>query len=95
MKWELRFTETALNDLRKTPKSVCVRILTDWLATNFDAITPLPLAGIWQGFCKFRMSDWRVVYEPDWKGRLLHIHIIDNRKNVYSRALPNRVSKNS
>ncbi len=48
-------------------KPVCERIVNkiNWLAENFDQITPQPLTANLSGFFKLRVGDYRVIYEFD------------------------------
>ncbi|MBE9089208.1 type II toxin-antitoxin system RelE/ParE family toxin [Microcystis aeruginosa LEGE 11464] len=60
-----------------------LRILNkiEWLAINFEQITPLPLTREWSGFYKLRVGDYRVIYEFDRESRI--IIRVGHRSEVY------------
>ncbi|MCZ8127974.1 MAG: type II toxin-antitoxin system RelE/ParE family toxin [Microcystis sp. LE19-114.1B] len=53
----------------------------EWLAINFEQITPLPLTREWSGFYKLRVGDYRVIYEFDRESRI--IIRVGHRSEVY------------
>lgn len=88
--WKLEFTEVALRDLGRLPKTVS-RIVIDKLnqhVKNFDTLKPLPLHQEWRGYFKLRVGDWRVAYEIDFLQRVLSIAAIDHRRDIYKRKPP-------
>ena len=56
-----------------------------WLGANVDVVRPKPLHGSLDGFFKLRVGDLRVVYSLDWEARLIQVHLIGNRDEVYKR----------
>jgi len=79
----IEWTEDAIKDLEKLDKLVTQRVLkkVDWLASNFERITPEPLTGEFKGTFKLRVGDWRVVYTVE--GQTLVIQFIGHRKEIY------------
>jgi mRNA interferase RelE/StbE len=67
MNYLVEYEPEALADLEKLTKSVCQRIVNkiNWLAENFDQITPKPLTADLSGFFKLRVGDYRVIYEKE------------------------------
>lgn len=67
MNYLVEYEPEALADLEKLRKSVCQRIVNkiNWLAENFDQITPKPLTADLSGFFKLRVGDYRVIYEKE------------------------------
>jgi mRNA interferase RelE/StbE len=67
MNYLVEYEPEALADLEKLRKSVCQRIVNkiNWLAENFDQITPQPLTADLSGFFKLRVGDYRVIYEKE------------------------------
>ncbi|MCE2905011.1 MAG: type II toxin-antitoxin system RelE/ParE family toxin [Anabaena sp. CoA2_C59] len=67
MNYLVEYEPEALADLEKLTKSVCQRIVNkiNWLAENFDQITPQPLTADLSGFFKLRVGDYRVIYEKE------------------------------
>jgi len=58
-KWILDFTDKAEQDLSKLDSILQKRIVEklNWLAENFNEITPLALKNEWQGFFKLRIGE--------------------------------------
>ena len=67
---------------------VARRILSriEWLAEHFEEITPMPLHGELTGMYKLRDGDYRIIYEPIRKERLLIIQAIGHRSTLHHRA---------
>ena len=75
----------AFEDLSKIDKTVAERI-TDkltWLSENIDNITPLPLKGDLSGLYKLKVGDWRIIYDIDHKEKVITVHKIGHRKEIY------------
>ena len=66
-KWDIVFIPESEDDLEGLSPTTRKRIIKklDWLQNNFETITPLALGGKWQEFFKFRIGDWRVIYDID------------------------------
>lgn len=62
--WGIGWTPRGLSDMAGLNRRVADRIRRklEWLAENFDAITPEPLHGRWAGCFKLRVGDRRLVY---------------------------------
>ncbi len=73
---------SALERLHKPAAAQVFRKL-QWLATNFDVLTPEPLRGDWKGVYKLRVGDYRVLYTVDREARILVIHKIGHRREIY------------
>jgi mRNA interferase RelE/StbE len=55
-----------------------------WLATHTDQLTPEPLRGReWRGVFKLRVGDYRILYTTNRRTRLLTIHLIGHRREIY------------
>jgi len=85
--YRLRILDAAIRDLTRLDKSVAQRIVKriNWLAENLDNIKPEPLTGDLTGFYKFRVGDYRVLYEILQDEQILVIHQIGHRREVYRR----------
>ncbi|MCL4831480.1 MAG: type II toxin-antitoxin system RelE/ParE family toxin [Caldilineaceae bacterium] len=81
----VHFTPAAKDDLGRIHKSIAQRILTKirWLSENYEAITPEPLTGQWEGVLKLRVGDYRVLYTYDSDASTITVHIIRHRREVY------------
>jgi mRNA interferase RelE/StbE len=78
----------AISDLRRLDKLVAQRIVNKlrWLAENFESIKPEALVGPLKGLSKLRVGDYRVIYEADRENRLITIHVIGHRGEIYHQS---------
>ncbi len=85
--YELRMLESAVRDLQNLDAQIARRILARlrWLAENFDHLRPEALAGDLAGLFKLRVGDYRVIYEVLSEDRVLVVHMIGHRRDVYRR----------
>ncbi|HQE93979.1 MAG TPA: type II toxin-antitoxin system RelE/ParE family toxin [Anaerolineae bacterium] len=83
--YRVEFTPTAADDLAHLNKSVAQRIFTKikWLAENFEALTPEPLTGQWEGVYKLRVGDYRVLYTFNRAESSITVHFVRHRREVY------------
>jgi len=83
--YQLIILPKALEALESLERSTTRRILDklSWLSENFDSITPLPLKGALSGTYKLRVGDWRVIYSFDVDRRVIAVHLIGHRRDVY------------
>ena len=79
------FTPTAESDLARLDAPFAQRVLKRlrWLSENSEAIRPEPLTGKWQGVSKLRVGDYRVLYTYDRKERIIVVHFVRHRREVY------------
>lgn len=75
----------ALQDLSKIDKTISKRIIDKltWLSENIETITSLPLGGGLSGFYKLRIGDWRVIYDIDHDARVITVHKVGHRREIY------------
>ena len=75
----------ALQDVANLDKGVARRIIgkIDWLAENFDVITPIALTGTLSDFYKLRVGHWRVIYSLNHKTETININRIKHRSEAY------------
>jgi mRNA interferase RelE/StbE len=85
MNYLVEYEPEALADLEKLTKTVCERIVNkiNWLAENFDQITPQPLSADLSGFFKLRIGDYRVIYEFDTEKKTIFIDRVGHRREIY------------
>ena len=83
----MEFRGKAEDDLAKLERPLRRRIIErlEWLAENFEEITPLPLGREWKGFFKLRAGDWRIIYQVEHTERQILVHRIDRRDKIYRR----------
>jgi mRNA interferase RelE/StbE len=81
----LELTSEAKEDLRKIDKTNASRIVKKllWLAENAENVNHDALTGQWTGYYRWRIGDYRAIYELDHKGRILLVAVIGHRREVY------------
>jgi mRNA interferase RelE/StbE len=85
MKYKVDFTPQALEDISKLDRSVIERITKkiDWLSESLDRISPQVLKGKFQGMFKLVIGDWRVIFKPDFANKVMTIHMMGHRREIY------------
>ena len=75
----------ALQDISKLDKAVAQRIIDklEWLAENFDVLTPIALTGTLIDYYKLRVGDWRVIYSLKTESGTININRIKHRSEAY------------
>ena len=71
--------------LSKLDKPIARRI-TDklaWFSENVEIVNILPLTGNLSGLCKLKVGDYRIVYEIDHNSRVITVHKIGHRRDIY------------
>ena len=85
MSYSVDFTAEALVNQERLTQAVQERIgnKINWLAENFEQITPMPLSANLSGFFKLRVGDYRVIYSFAEDLKVLTIHQIGHRREIY------------
>jgi mRNA interferase RelE/StbE len=83
--YTIRLLKPASRALERLDKAVATRIVRRlrWLAENFDSINHEPLKGRLQGLYKQREGDFRIVYEILRGERVIIVHLIGHRREIY------------
>ncbi len=83
--YRIRIIQAATRDLERLDKPFARRITQriNWLAANLDDIRPESLTGDLAGFYKFRVGDYRIVYEIFYDENIIVIHQVGHRKEIY------------
>lgn len=83
--YSVQILDDAARDLASLDKPVARRVSKRirWLAENLDRIKPEALTGEWARFFKFYVGDYRVIYKIIHHERLIVIHRIRHRREVY------------
>jgi len=55
------------------------------LARNLDLIIPQLLKGEFKGMYKLVIGEWRVLYTADFAKKVITIHILGHRKDIYKK----------
>jgi len=84
-KYKVEFLIAAINDLKKIDQIISQRIMDKihWTANNFEDITPEILTANLKGMFKLRVGDWRAIYTVNQKAKIITIHVIGHRKEIY------------
>jgi mRNA interferase RelE/StbE len=85
--YRIHILDAAARELARLDKPVGRRIVErlNWLVANFDTVTPEPLTGELSGLYKFRVGDYRILYEILHDEQILVIHAIGHRREIYRR----------
>jgi len=83
--YSLQILDSAARDLANLDKSIARRIVSrlKWLAENFDSAHHISLTGELSEFYKFRVGDYRVLYQILEDEKIILIHAIGHRREVY------------
>jgi len=83
--YRVRILKVASQDLARLDKPTGRRIVQriNWLSANLDAIRLEALTGDLAGLYKFRVGDYRVIYEVLWDEETIVIHAIGHRREIY------------
>jgi mRNA interferase RelE/StbE len=83
--YRVRVLAAAADDLGRLDKLVGRRIVTrlNWLAANLASLKLEALAGDLAGLYKFRVGDYRVLYELLDDEQTIVVHQIGHRREVY------------
>lgn len=86
--WSLRFDPQAVDDLRALDPPIRRRVQTKlaWLAERLEEVRLEPLHADLAGLLKLRVGDWRVVMARYEERRLLVVHVVAHRSEVYKIA---------
>jgi len=83
--YQIEFLPEPLADLGKLDKAVAQRIMNKlrWLAENFESLRLETLSGNLSRLSKLRVGDYRVLYEPDRNRKVLTVHLVGHRREIY------------
>ncbi len=83
--YELRILATAARDLASLDREAGERVAKRlrWLAENLDSIQLQALTGSLSDLYKLRVGDYRVFYQVLRSERLIVVHAIGHRREIY------------
>jgi mRNA interferase RelE/StbE len=83
--YRIRVLEAAIRELSRLDRPVGQRIVLriQWLAANLEAVDREALTDDLVGLYKLRVGDFRVIYEILHDERLIVIHAIGHRRDIY------------
>jgi len=81
----VEFLPEAVEDLKRLDRAVVQRIFKKlrWLSENFDSLQPEGLSGPLAGLLRLRVGDYRVLYEAHRAEKVLTIHLVGHRRDIY------------
>lgn len=85
--YQVQVLKSAVRELSRLDKLIAKRVTAriQWLAGNLDQAKPIPLKGNLAGLYKLREGGYRIIYELLLKERLIVIHSIGHRREIYRR----------
>lgn len=85
--WRVELVAKARSDIGEIDKPMRQHILDRlvWFGEHFGERYPIALHGEWKGFYKFRVGDWRIVYNYDTSAHVITVHQVDRRDKVYKK----------
>jgi mRNA interferase RelE/StbE len=83
--YRVRILESACRELEQLDKPTARRVVerVRWLAANLHSIRPEALKSDLKGFYKLRVGDYRIIYEVLDQERVIIIHAIGHRRDIY------------
>ncbi len=85
VEYKLEFSPHGLESIEYLDKNIIQRIFDKlkWLISRADEISHIPLRSNLSGLYKLRVGDWRIIYEIDHKKRMIRVHKIGHRRDIY------------
>jgi len=86
MAWfQLVYLPQVVTDLKTIEPTTAQRLLdkTKWLASNVGNLRHEPLAPDAPDLSKYAVGDWRILYSIDRAERLVAVHWIAHRRDLY------------
>lgn len=83
--YRLQIQDRAIHDLKGLDKETARRIVSrlNWLAGNIGSIKRMPLAGEFSDYYKFRVGDYRILYQVFDDRQVIVVHRIGHRRDIY------------
>ena len=83
--YNINFTPQGFKFLESLDREIAQRIFDKlrWFIKHIDEIRLIPLSADFKGLYKLRMGDWRIIYSIDHKERVVTIHKIGHRRDIY------------
>ena len=83
-----RILKNVSRQLKKLDPPAAKRIVDriTWLAQHFEEIKPEALKGDLAGLFKYREGDYRIIDEPLYKEKVIVIHEVGHRSEIYQKA---------
>lgn len=76
----------AQKDLRRITRALQTRLVDklEWISDNASLLTHQPLRGeSWPGCFKYRIGDYRIIYQIEWPADELIVLKVGHRREIY------------
>ena len=85
--YAVRFLDQATQDLSSLDRSISRRAIErhNWLSSNFEQIRPETLGADLSGLNKFRVGDYRIIYQIIEDEHSILIHAIGHRREIFKK----------
>ena len=82
---QIEFLPAASDELAALDHAIAERVWKklQWVAEHFDHLVPERLSGELKGLFKLRIGAYRAVYSCDLERRVIVIHLIGHRRDIY------------
>jgi mRNA interferase RelE/StbE len=83
--YRLEVTVGARDDLRHIDRVYAEHIVKKmrWVAANATQVTHEALKGDWEGFYRWRIGNYRAIYQLEHDRKLLVVAVIGHRREIY------------
>jgi mRNA interferase RelE/StbE len=83
--YSVRILKSAGRELEALDNPIAKRIVAkiQWLSENLESLKPTALKGELSGLFKLREGDFRIIYQILHKERIVVIHAIGHRREIY------------
>ncbi len=83
--YSVRILKAASREFEGLDRAVAKRIIKriQWLSDNLESLKPTALKGELSGLFKLREGDYRIIYQILHKERIVVIHAIGHRREIY------------
>ncbi len=85
MSYYVEFKPRATDGLAHLDALAAQRVMNriEWLSENLDVTNPKALTGQLKGLFRLRAGDYRILYSVSREQRLIAIHFVSHRKDIY------------
>lgn len=76
----------ATEELARLDKAIAQRVTSriKWLSENFDVLPHSTLTADLRGLFKLRVGNYRIIYSVNRQERIIFIHSIGHRRDIYN-----------
>ncbi len=83
--YRLNFSENGKVSIKSLDQNIRQKMFDKlkWFIQNVDSLKPLPLKSNLSGLYKLRVGDYRIIYEIDLNDKVVTVHKVGHRKDIY------------